>query len=95
MCPRAWGFKSLRRHASLKLALLFADTDRVGIGIPFGRIEATMSSKEELLALATCPDCGSRSTDFINVPGGWLEFSCGSCGNTWWHDTANPSAAGV
>ena len=54
-----------------------------------------MSSKEELLALATCPECGSRDTDFMNVPGGWLEFSCHACGNTWWHETKSVPPARI
>ena len=52
-----------------------------------------MSSKEELLALATCSECGSHDTDFITVPGGWLEFACHACGNAWWHEiTTSPRA---
>lgn len=44
-----------------------------------------MSLKDELLALTTCKDCGSKDVSMVPVPGGSIEFLC-ECGAIWWFE---------
>jgi hypothetical protein len=45
-----------------------------------------VSLSQELLALATCRKCDSKSVNMVTVPGGWLEFICDECGEVWWYE---------
>ncbi len=45
-----------------------------------------MSLNDELLALTTCTDCGSKNVSMVPVPGGSIEFICVDCGEMWWFE---------